>query len=134
MKTGQIATHAFASFIVTILMGFALLFGYKAIDSIREGTFRTQLTVVEVDLRDSMRVMVGDLGTREELSYKIPCGADHALVVDLNKRDEVRATFAEFPFIREAMESGASDNLFIVKESQVIASFDIGWTDISYPY
>ena len=132
----QISLETVKYFLVALVIAASLIFGYKAIASIGSSNCEAQLTILEEDLKESVRVQATDIGSRDKLDYDIPCDIDHIFAVDSSKKDDsgnivVKESFYDFPEIQDALGTA---NLFVIKDGKVFKSFDVGDLDISYPY
>jgi len=133
MKKSQINSHVITCFIIAIGISLILIFGYKAWIFIKDSQCK-HLTILEADLKDSIRIQSTDIGSRKQFIADIPCNADFAFAIDLDRKDYVKESFQDFPIIKDSIESGSKSNFFVVKDKEIIESFDIGNIDISYPY
>lgn len=58
--------------IIALVIAASLVFGYKAITGIGKSNCVSHLTILESDLKDSVRVKATDIGSRKELSQRLP--------------------------------------------------------------
>ena len=130
-KKSQIIEEIFKYGLVLVLAGIVVATGYKFIASIKENACQSEIAKFELDLR-----VIGNnvrLGEKEIRSYKAPCNVDRIYIFDINKSINPDS-FEGMPIIKDSLETGGSNNVFLVKDSQVVGLFYAGIIEIDSPH
>ena len=130
MRKAEFIGDLFKYFLVGIVSITILIFGYKIFYSIEERICMTEVTKFEIDLRNIDKSL--RFGARELQSYEVPCDVDQVYFFDKTKNINI-TNLRNIPFIGDSLKSKSS-NVFLIKESKMIRSFDAGNLEIIYPY
>ncbi len=126
-QIGHVITYILIAFTAILLS----LLGYKGFVMIKEKMCQTELADFEIDLR-GLDEEVG-FGSVLEKTFFAPCSVDEVYFVDLDKEVNLEV-FNKLPIIKDSLQSGIEDNLFLVKDNEVKRSFFVGNLNIGYPY
>jgi PKD repeat protein len=117
MKRGQVQSHFF-SYVSLMVIVLAIIFlGWYAIMSLNERATETQLLELKSQIEGDVQVMNGRVGSIRQVSHNVPQGVDEICFVDHDADSEHGIGAIElnnYPLIKDAIESGAPDNLFMV--------------------
>lgn len=118
-----------------VLMAFVsaaiLIAGYSMVSLVKERACKTEISKFEISLKGIDKSV--RFGVRELQSYEAPCKADKIYFFGSGSGINPEY-FSDIPIIRDALESGSSKNVFIVKDSEVRSSFHAGRLEMIYPY
>ncbi|MBS3100969.1 hypothetical protein J4204_02455 [Candidatus Woesearchaeota archaeon] len=118
-----------------VLMAFVsvaiLIAGYSMVNLVKDRACKTEISKFEISLKGIDKSV--RFGVRELQSYEAPCKADKIYFFGSGSGINPEY-FSDIPIIRDALESGSSKNVFIVKDSEVKSSFHAGRLEMIYPY
>ncbi len=109
--------------LIAAAASFILLLGYKMIGRIGEQECSTEIAKFEIDLRDlgtSLR-----FGARELQSYALPCKVDGIYIFDFGKGARP-GDFDSIPIIKDMLIGESRNNVFLVRENDVMTYFYAG--------
>lgn len=130
-KKAQIAGDVVKYSLIALFSLVVLVFGYKMVSLIKERACSTEISKFEIDLRNIDKSL--RFGARELQSHDAPCGIDKIYFFDLSKKINPE-DFKDIPLIKDSLQSGASNNVFLIKENDVKRSFYAGSLGMIYPY
>src|SRR3989344_5377710 len=117
-------------FITAIVIILILLFGFNAVKKLNERTCKTELAKFEISLNDLGRgLKYGDV---MDFTENAPCNADEIYFFDLERKTDPML-LEHLPLIKNALEEGVQENVFVLKEGRLLGSFYSGNVEISYP-
>lgn len=128
-KRGQaeVIKYLFVAFIV-LAIAFA---GFRAMGMIKQKACDADLAEFQLMMTDMERGLRS--GAVEDRSIKIPCKADKLILLDTIRGFPDPGTFAGYPQIQDSIRSRAQENAFLIREDEIIDSFDAGNLDLPYP-
>ena len=123
---GQVITY----FIVAFAIVAVIFIGFKGVAKIMDKTCEAEIAKFQIDFRELGKILrYGDV---EEYTKQVPCDVDEIYFFDLKK--EINAEpFKEMPFLADSLESGVRENVFLVKDDEIIDSFYAGNISMEYP-
>lgn len=130
-KKAQIIGEILKYMLVGAFLMFTAFVGYKAIHALQEKDCNAEIIKFEIEVKDIDKNL--RFGEKELKSYATPCEIDKIFFLDLNKEINPQ-DFDGIPIIRDIIENGGSDNVFLIKEGDVKRSFSAGYLDIEEPY
>jgi len=121
--------------LISVVVVLIIFFGIVAVMKIRAASCRARLVLFEKRMRDSVENTYNEIGSVSEKNMEVPCGVDEVYFVDLDKNaTRLNKSLTTFPLLRDAIESDAEKNAFMVKNEEVVDSFYIGDIDLKKPY
>ncbi len=137
-KRGQLHSGIIRVFIIAIIIVLISYFGYKGFSKISGTTCRSELALFEKDLQVAARGISSQTGSVEEKKYKVPCKAERIYFVDLSAfatlGDESLELLEEYAEMEDSVRSGAKKNVFLIKNNEIIDTFEMGDLNIGPPY
>ena len=130
-KKAQIVEELFKYILVGVVAVIILVIGYVSINAVKDRACKTEIGKFEIDLRNLDKSL--RFGTKEMRSYDAPCNVDRIYFFDLNKKISPE-NFKDIPLLKDTLESGGNNNVFLVKEGEVKRSFYAGNLEIEQPY
>ncbi|MBI2658747.1 hypothetical protein HYX05_01430 [Candidatus Woesearchaeota archaeon] len=130
-KKAQIIGEVFKYGMVGVFSIVILIAGYKLVNVVKERACNTEIAKFEIDLRNLDKSV--RFGAKELRSSDAPCKADSIYFFDLNKTINPE-NFKSIPIIKDTLKSKGNNNIFLVKNGEVIRSFYAGNLDMVYPY
>ena len=135
-KRGEVQSSVIKYTIIAFGIILISLLGFKMISTIMDKHCSTEIKDFQIKLSE-----LGDEVSSGEIRQKklsMPCGADRIYFV--NKEQKAidffsgAQVFKSYPEISHSIENNAGDNVFIIKDNEVIKSFNAGSLDFIYPY
>lgn len=128
-KRGQLGVVV-KQLIISMIIISVIFFGYRTFTAVRENICNIELAKFEIDLNDLDKTV--KFGSVNEIIKQVPCQVDEIYFFDLNK--DINLDFIkDLPLIKDSLQSGINENIFLVKDDKVIGSFDAGNLNIGYP-
>ena len=132
-KRGQIYSQTFLYFLIVIVAVMILIFGYNLLANFKEKSCDSQYTDFKVKLEESIKSTATQKGAVKGLKVSSPCGIDRILFIDHSK-EVVFDSLEKFPLITDMIYSGGRDNVFFIKNGNVIKSDYAGDINLKMPY
>jgi len=134
-KRGQIQGEFFRYFLVVFAVAFMVIMGIVIINKLRSTSCTASMEVFKEDLKNSVKELHGDLGSISEEDLQVPCGVEKVYFVDLDKdTTKLSTSLTEYPLLQDAIASNTGQNVFLIKEDQVVESFYAGDIELQKPY
>ncbi|MBW2989602.1 hypothetical protein KY358_04775 [Candidatus Woesearchaeota archaeon] len=134
-KKAQLYGSLFRYILIGLIVVMILFFGINAFNKIGSASCQTGIALLRQNLRSSVENVGGGLGSIQAESFEIPCGADQLYLVDREKNmSRLYRSLYNFPLIKDAINSSSGKNAFLVKDGEVIDSFETGDIDLQKPY
>jgi len=131
-KRGQIPSQVLFYIVALLVISMILLFGYKAIKGMREKEEQIILIQFKTELSNDIKSLSSDYGTIRVKEYELPSEFDEICFVDLGQVDS--SEIINHPRIKDSVESGAKQNLFLLKEDNFEAFYIENLELSNYPY
>jgi PKD repeat protein len=136
-KRSQIKEY-FVYFIIVILAVLIIIYGFKILMSSEQKRRGSILAIFEQAIKADIESLSTKIGSVKKKKYILPPGVDNACFVDLSRKKEVLSSklIKLYPLIKESIESGSKNNLFLLDRSKdVIRAMYIGDVCLEhYPY
>ena len=115
------------------MLGAIFLFGYNAIAKFREKQCEAEFYTFVNDLEATIEELSRRAGAVEEKTYPFSCQIGKIYFIDISK--EMDDDFIDdFPIMGDSVESGAKENMFLMKDGEIVNNFYIGEISIVPPY
>jgi hypothetical protein len=134
MKKAQISGELLRKFMIAVFVIVIILFGINSIQQIREKQEEVAVVTMKSDISNVIEESVAPgISTTEE--FNLPKDKDLCFI-DLSKRSEVleSSQIRAFPEIKDVLESGVDENVFILKDNKIIESSSERICLDDYPY
>jgi len=127
-KKAQIAGQMFVYILGFVIFALVLLYGYNAIKNLGEKAEQTSYIQFKTEFTQSIKKLSTDYGTVRRKEFTVPRGFTSVCFVD-SDRIGVGITMSDYPLIKDSVQSGVQDNLFLIGQG-VQDSFDAGKLEI----
>ncbi len=129
-KKAQFIGEVFKYALVAVFSIFILFAGYKFINGVKERACSTQITKFEIDMKNIDKSLRA--GEKELQSHDVPCNIDKIYFFDTSRKIN-SDDFKNIPLLKESLESGGKNNVFLVQKDKVMRSFYAGNIEMLYP-
>lgn len=129
-RKSQVASEVFKYLTVIVISAVILVGGYKFINIITSRSCQTDLSRLETDLRNMNKGM--RYGEKELKTLKMPCGVKEVYFLDLKKKINPDL-FNAVPIIKDSVQDGAANNIFLAVGRDIKHSFYAGSLEIENP-
>lgn len=130
-KRGQ----AFRFFIIIFISVMIIVFGFTAIKSMREASFKASLATFRQNLKTSVAATASDKGSVNEENYKLPTGVEKVYFIDNKKNISAFSdSLSEYPDLVQAVLENTDENVFVVRDGEIVDSFNGGDIELNKPY
>src|SRR3989344_147774 len=130
-KKSQIIGEVFKYMLIAIFSMMILFAGYKTINAVRGSSCNTEFSKFEIDLKGLDQEL--RYGEKESRSFQTPCNVEQILLFDHTK--EINEDFfSDIPILEEAVKNKTRDNVYLIKNSDIVSSFYAGNLDMQDPY
>jgi hypothetical protein len=129
-KKSQIISTVFKYLLIGLFSVLILVGGYKLITLVNERSCNTEISNFEISLKNLDQGL--RYGEKQLLTFQTPCGIDKMYFFDWNKKIDSE-NFESIPLIEDAVRTGSTSNIFLVKGDDVITSFYAGNLEIEDP-
>ncbi|HIH91354.1 TPA: hypothetical protein HA281_00990 [Candidatus Woesearchaeota archaeon] len=130
MQKRGLADNAFAIALGAVVVIAIAIVGVSAVNTVRERACKAELADFQLffsHLSEGMRP-----GTVNEESVSIPCGAKKLYIMDSSQLPEAD-WFADYPLVRDSVKGKATNTIFLMKDEQVLSSFEAPNVQVRYP-
>ncbi|HIH37830.1 hypothetical protein J4460_00340 [Candidatus Woesearchaeota archaeon] len=129
---GQVQTQVFFYILGLIIMSLILIIGYRGIKSIGSQAEQAKVISFEKDMYNAIKAMKGDVGsTRTEVFYP-PAGIEYICFYGPTASSPPIDSYYLPPMVKSTIQSGAKDNMFVMKRVTVDASGNINGGTIEH--
>lgn len=119
--------------LVGILSVTIFLIGYRMFTDVSEKACDTDISRLGFDLRNLHKDL--RLGALELKSFNLGCRIDSIYIFDLrNFKGTSAGAIPDIPIMKDSIESGNEDNVFLIRKENVLGSFKGGNFEIADPY
>ena len=128
----MIQAQIFVYILILIIAGLIVLFGYRAVTSLKQKSSQISLVQFENKLKNDIETIAIKAGTVKTEKYSLPSGYSEVCFVDLEhiNPDDIM----NHPLIKDSVESNAAQNVFLIGpdsfETYYIKALQIS----NYPY
>ena len=129
-KKADMAMQLFKYALAGVISVIIVTFGYKTINSLTGKGCVAEIAKFEIDLKDIGTTI--DFGAKEQQSYQVPCDIDEIYFLDLEMANPSYLDYA--PLVKDSLQSGAGNNVFLLKEGKVKSTFSFGHIEVEYPH
>ncbi|MBS3130982.1 hypothetical protein J4212_00980 [Candidatus Woesearchaeota archaeon] len=131
MKKAQLISQVFIYIVAVLVTAFILGFGYKAIASFKEKAGQASELKLRNDMTNAVKTISSDYGSVRVMDIRVPGGYNEVCFVKTYNgfpSDQSAATIADYPIIKNSIDSNSEDNVFLVDNIER-SSFAIGKID-----
>jgi hypothetical protein len=122
MKKSQITGEVIRNIIILVFIVVIVLFGLRGFGKIKQKKEEVSAVMLNIDIKSTVEDNI-EVGITKREKVELPKTVD-ACFVDLNKREEIISSYqiTLFPRVKDALNSGIKDNIFIIKENEIMSS------------
>ena len=128
LKKAQIQSQIFVYLLVAVIIGFMLLFAFKAISGFGKKNIEHQIILFQENIKKDIEAQAIHIGSVVEESYTMPNFVTRVCFMDVSKREEILSagSFEDFPLIVDSLET-TDNNMFLFDEDDnFYNSFNVG--------
>ena len=129
-KKAEIAMQLFKYALAGVISIIIVAFGYKTINSLTGKGCLAEIAKFEIDVKDIGTAL--DFRAKEQQSYQVPCDIDEIYFLELERANPDYLYYA--PLVKDSLKTGASNNVFLLKEGEVKSAFSLGPIEVEYPH
>ena len=126
-QVGEVIKYALVSVVSVVI----LIAGYRMVQVTKDSACKTELAQFEVELKNIGKSL--RFGAKELQKINVPCKSDRIYFfepgTDINPEE-----FKDIPIMRDALQGGSGNNVFLVKGGEVKRSFHAGDFEMIYPH
>jgi hypothetical protein len=122
MKKAQITGEVIRKIIIVVFIVVIVLYGLRGFGRIREKKEEVSAVMLNIDIKQTVEKNI-EAGTTKREKVELPRTMD-VCFVDLEKREQVINSYqiTLFPRVKDALESGIKDNIFMLREGKIASS------------
>lgn len=140
-KKGQV-TSLIRTILIVVVILLVIFFGYKGITSVGKASDNSKLVKFKVQLENAVQKFERNMESADQFDFNLPDYVTEVCFVNVAKREEClyNDTFnyehVNNILIRDSLESGSDDNVFIFKDETIVDSYHVGklWPKYCPPY
>jgi len=111
-KKSEVTTQIFLYVMVVVVMGLALLLGYKYIKQFTEGSSQMSLDLFKKDLEDSINAISSNFGEVDMIELSLPTKFSKVCFVDKGENPNL----INYPLIKSSVDAQTGENVFIMSK------------------
>ena len=132
MRRAQIQ-EPFRTLFALVVVGLILFFGFRLFGDVAETSCQTDMTKFKVDMEHFLDDSAGAAERSMEKQLRVPCGADKVLFFDRDKQ-VLFDGFERYPEVENILGSQTDENMFLIKNGEIIQSLHLPNISIKVPY
>jgi hypothetical protein len=119
-KRAEVTTQIFFYVMVVVVMGLALLLGYRFISKLSNQSSKISLDEFKSDLTDSINSVSTNFGEVQIIELKLPTQYSQICFINKSLSEESNldryTVFENYTLIKSSVEAGVKDNTFIMSK------------------
>ena len=110
---GQMIGQIFVFILAMVILVLIVFFGFKAMAGFQNTGEEVGLVKFETELKSSIKTISLDYGSMRKKIISLPSNYKKLCFIDLSQREKAIAALGQYPIIRNALEDGSDQNIFL---------------------
>jgi len=124
---GDVIKYALAGVISVMI----LIAGYKMVEITKDRACKTEMAQFEIEMKNLGKSL--RFGAKDLQNINVPCKSDKIYFFQLGNAVNPE-NFNDIPIMKDMLQGGSNNNIFLVKNGEVTRSFHAGNLEMVYPH